>query len=303
MQAVVEVKIKYGDGRGAFISPELCEVMKLETGVERMDRDLLRRKMDKVYRIYNQREYVHPDPLEFLYGYEDPGDREIVALIAALMAYGRVEQILTHVEEILEIMGPSPRNYLISNDEKKIRLDFENFLYRFTRGSQIAALLLGIKGVLADFGSLDNCFLHGFESGGGYDILKGQSWLIQQLSRRGDPGFLTAHPEKGSACKRNNLFLRWMVRRDRVDPGGWSAVSPAHLIVPLDTHMYRMGVMLGFTRRRQANMKTALEVTQGFRDLIPEDPVKYDFCLTRFGIRREMEPHLLKEYLLDRISL
>ena len=106
-------------------------------------------------------------------------------------------------------------------------------------------------------------------------------------------------PSRGSACKRLNLYLRWMIRSDEVDPGGWSGVHPRKLIVPLDTHMHRIGREWGFTRRKAADMKTALEITEAFRSINELDPVKYDFALTRTGIRKDvkltpegsLEPH------------
>jgi uncharacterized protein (TIGR02757 family) len=96
-------------------------------------------------------------------------------------------------------------------------------------------------------------------------------------------------PVGGSACKRLNLFLRWMVRQDGVDPGGWDNVPQSKLIVPVDTHMHRICLRLGLTTRKQANMATALEITEGFRALAPDDPVRYDFSLTRLGIRRDAD--------------
>jgi len=93
-----------------------------------------------------------------------------------------------------------------------------------------------------------------------------------------------------------NLFMRWMVRRDDVDPGGWKAVKPADLIVPLDTHMHKIGLKFGLTKRRQANIKTAVEITKGFSRFSPKDPVKYDFALTRFGIRNDLEIKMLDRY-------
>jgi uncharacterized protein (TIGR02757 family) len=109
--------------------------------------------------------------------------------------------------------------------------------------------------------------------------------LVCEISSVGDCGRLLADPRDKSACKRLNLYLRWMVRRDDVDPGGWEGVRPAQLVVPLDVHMHRIGRALGLTQRQQADCRTALEVTEAFRKISPEDPVKYDFALTRLGIR------------------
>ena len=98
-------------------------------------------------------------------------------------------------------------------------------------------------------------------------------------------------PEKGSACKRLNLFLRWMVRKDAVDPGGWDDIPRSMLIIPLDTHMFRVGKTLGLTSRNQAGLMAALDISAGFKQWSPDDPVKYDFALTRFGIRNDLEGH------------
>ncbi len=91
--------------------------------------------------------------------------------------------------------------------------------------------------------------------------------------------------KKKSAKKRLNLFLRWMTRCDEIDPGGWAGLSRASLVVPLDTHMFRIAGMLGFTARKSADFSAAMEITARFSEIEPDDPVKYDFALTRFGIQ------------------
>ena len=103
-------------------------------------------------------------------------------------------------------------------------------------------------------------------------------------------------PERGSACKRINLFLRWMVRKDRVDPGGWDKVPRSMLIIPLDTHMYHICTGLNMTCRKSADMTTAVEITEAFRKIAPEDPVRYDFSLTRLGIRKDADPDSFLRY-------
>ena len=119
---------------------------------------------------------------------------------------------------------------------------------------------------------------------GGLEALAGE---LHQAAG-GEWNHLLCDVAKGGACKRLHLMLRWLVRNDQVDPGGWNKVSPARLLVPLDVHMHRLAVAMGATSRRQADRRTAIEVTHAFAAIAPDDPVRYDFCLTRLGIRTEM---------------
>ena len=250
----------------------------------------MQNKLNKLYEQYNRREYIHPDPLEFLYNYEHLRDREIAGLIASSLAYGKVAQILKSVSRVLEIMGESPFNYLCSTSESEILLHFQSFVHRFAKGKHLSALLIGIKHVIAGYGSIYNCFIDGYDS---FDetivpALTVFSKKIIAVSDGCSPGHLMPCPDKGSACKRLNLYLRWMIRKDDVDPGGWQGISASKLIVPLDTHMFRISGKMGLTARRQANLKTAIEITEGFKQWSPADPVRYDFALTRFGIRNDL---------------
>lgn len=257
----------------------------------------LKKLLETVYISYNKKEYIHPDPLEFLDNYPEPGEREIAALIAASLAYGRVDQILKTVDLVFKIMQSSGHpshlppsslyDYLMQRSDKDIFEDFKQFKYRFTRGDHLCSLLLGIKYMVAESGSLKNFFLNAIAPED-KTVIPAMTRFIQTIISGKDTGNLVADPAKGSACKRNNLFLRWLIRKDAVDPGGWDEIPSAMLIIPLDTHMHHAGKMLGFTKRKQADMKTAFEITEGFREISPDDPAKYDFCLTRFGIHPEM---------------
>ena len=254
-----------------------------------MTHEKLKKKLDTLYNQYNRRRYVHPDPLEFLHSYKEIREREIVGLIASSLAYGRVAQILKSVSFVLDKMNPSPCLFLNESTYKSIYRTFEGFKHRFAGSSELAALLLGIKNIIVRFGSLHECFLAGF-SEDDETVIPAMTFFSTQLTfDKNKPGHLVAMPEKGSACKRTNLFLRWMVRKDRIDPGGWSGIPLSKLIIPLDTHMHRISLALNLTKRKQANMRTALEITSEFKRLVPEDPVKYDFALTRFGIRDDMD--------------
>lgn len=263
----------------------------------------LGKKLDSIYMKYNKRKYVDPDPLLFLYEYPDIRDREIAGLVAACLAYGRVEMIMKTLGLVLKKMGNSPYEYITGSREKDIDKHCEGFKYRFAKENHLSCLLKGIKGVILEYGSLENCFCTGIfrTSIGNEDktILSGLGLLYRELNRAGIIGHLLADPQKTSACKRSHLFLRWMVRKDAVDPGGWDSVSPGQLIVPLDTHMYSIGKMLGFTNRKSPDKICAIEITNGFRKIFKQDPVKYDFSLTRFGIRRNMDMDDLKAFIHD----
>jgi uncharacterized protein (TIGR02757 family) len=251
---------------------------------------LSRKRFEGLYASYNRRCYVHPDPLEFLYRFHDPRDREIVALIASSLAYGKVEQILKSISSALRRMEDSPFLYLSSSTFATIQSDFSGFKHRFTPGADLSLLLRSTANMIRNYGSLHACFITGY--GDHHEtILPALSAFVEKLHkdfRCSWSGFLPS-PAGGSACKRLNLFLRWLVRKDEVDPGGWHGISSSKLIVPLDIHMHRIGLMFGFTKRKQADLRTAVEITKAFRGLSPEDPVRYDFVLTRFGIRNDMD--------------
>lgn len=258
-----------------------------------MSPDKLKREFDKLYLQYNHRKYVHPDPLEFLFSYEKIRDREIVGLIASALAYGRVAQILKSVANVLDRMTPSPYLFLQNSDYEFIYNEFKWFRHRFAGGKDLAALLIGIKNIIEKFGSLYHCFISKL-SEKDENIIRAMGYFSHHLAgHKNKPGHLVALPEKGSACKRMNLFLRWMVRKDRVDPGGWDNIPPSKLIIPIDTHMHKIALALKFTQRKQANMAAATEITRRFKAMVPDDPVKYDFVLTRFGIRGDMDINCL----------
>lgn len=253
----------------------------------------LKIKLEELYSCYNRRKYVHPDPLEFLYNYDDIRDREVAAVIASSLAYGRVAQILKSVSIVLDKIAPSPFDFLLNVSKKDLLDCFKGFRHRVTTGEEMSCMLLAVKKMLAEDGSLLNAFASGYKISD-VNILPALSSFAERLvsGSGGQKNSLIPRPDKGSACKRLILFLRWMVRKDRVDPGGWDLIPPSKLIIPLDTHMYNICSGLEMTCRKQADMRTAIEITSAFKKIIPEDPVKYDFSLTRLGIRKEGDPAL-----------
>ncbi len=259
--------------------------------------------LEDLYRKLNRREFVHPDPLEFLYRYDGPEDREVVGLIASTLAYGRVRQILRSVDDALGRMGPHPSSFVRSSSAESLRAAFAGFKHRFTTGEDLCRMLVGVRSVSEGHGSLGEFFAT-LVSPEDETVLPALTSFVGAISdtpcaSEEEGACPLPGPERGSACKRLHLFLRWMVRRDDVDPGGWDSVPASKLIVPLDTHMHRLSLLLGLTYRKQANGRTALEVTNAFRTLSPDDPVRYDFALTRLGIRDDLSADAL---LFDRVG-
>jgi uncharacterized protein (TIGR02757 family) len=253
-----------------------------------LSRAELERLAERAYARFNRREHALGDPVSFTYGYDDPRDAEVAGLVAALLAFGRLAQIMRSVGDALGRLGPSPCRFILDTPPDGLRAACEGFVHRTVDAGRLACLLHGIRDALEAHGSLQACFLSHDQPGAG-DILPGLTGLAAELARGGTgAGHLIADPLRGSPCKRWNLFLRWMVRSDEVDPGLWRGVSPARLIIPLDAHMWRVCTGLGLTRRATCTMRAALEVTDAFRAVRPEDPVRYDFCLMHASVAGEL---------------
>ena len=247
-----------------------------------------KRFLETIYTKYNKSEYVHPDPLEFLYNYPRLEDREIVGLIASSLAYGTVTQILKSVQSILSYLGPHPYEKLKTCTARELNDVFKTFKHRFTTGREISVFLYAMRETIKNYGSLEQCLLNGYKER--HETLEDSlTFFVQNIKKVSRSSLATLLPcvEKGSACKRLNLYLRWMIRKDAVDRGGWN-LPPSKLLIPLDTHMHYFSLRYDFTERKNADIKTAREITKHFKRFNSDDPTKYDFAITRYGIRKEL---------------
>jgi uncharacterized protein (TIGR02757 family) len=244
----------------------------------------LREILEGLYQKYNHREFVPPDPLQFMYRYKNKGDMEVVGFLAAMFAYGAVEQIAKFLTALLGKMGKKPADF-IKNFSKTDQKLFENLKYRFNTADDIVNLLAALKKKLNKFGSLENLFLAGYDERD-ETIIPAATKFIKALNAGSSPGlkFLLSNPDNGGTCKRLFLFLRWMIRNDEVDAGLWKTVDQAKLVAPVDVHIGRLSRILGLHNKKTINLKTALQVTAGLREINPADPIKYDFALCRIGI-------------------
>jgi uncharacterized protein (TIGR02757 family) len=250
--------------------------------------------LDQLYADFN-----HPDsatdPIHIVRRFQRDDDREIVGFIAGALAFGRVSSVLQSIERVLAVVGPAPAAYVRRFDPRRDAPAFAGIVHRWIRETDIVALLWLLRQMIDGAGSVEDFFLEGYDSGAA-DIAE----ALDSFSRRAmaldlkaaygrvpkRPGvcYFFPRPSAGSGCKRLNLFLRWMVRRDALDLGVWTRVSPAKLIVPLDTHVIRVGRCLRLTGYTSPGWRMARDITASLRALDPVDPVKYDFSVCHLGM-------------------
>lgn len=249
----------------------------------------LRSRLDALVASHDRSANLAADPVQFVHRYESPGDREVAGLVGATLAFGNVTTIRASVERVLSVLGPSPARAVDRLGEATLRRRLEGFVHRVYRGPDVARMLAGAGRVRRQHGSLGAALAS--------DLAAHPQDLREPLARfadalRGDGAgrglaHLVCDPRAGSACKRLLLYLRWMVRpADGVDVGLWP-ISPARLLMPVDTHVHRIARNLGLTRRATPSWRTAEEITDALRRFDAADPVKYDFALCHLGVSRD----------------
>jgi uncharacterized protein (TIGR02757 family) len=237
---------------------------------------------------------LESDPLVFAHRYPKPEDREVVAFLASSFAFGRVASIQASLEKILVALGPSPARFLDGYYGGPLPL--KKFKHRWVTLADLELFLLAIARARREHGSLRNLFaecdlgepdfvpaLERF-----YAELAFYSAVPDADATRG-LRFLLPSPGQGSACKRAHLFLRWMVRATGFDLGLWTGArfDASRLLLPMDTHVHRISTYLGLTRRKAADLAASREATEWLRKIAPDDPVAYDWAISRLGILAE----------------
>jgi uncharacterized protein (TIGR02757 family) len=256
--------------------------------------DSLKQALDRLY-IEFDRSGVVRDPVELVRPYPDPADREIAAFCAAALAFGRVASIMASVAALLRVMGPRPADFVRGFEPARHEGPLLALVHRWTRGRDFVALLWILRQMIETSGSLERFFAASDDSSAP-DIRPGlEQFCVRargvdlrpaygQVPARPGVHIFFPRPSSGSACKRLNLFLRWMVRRDQVDPGGWTLVARSRLVIPLDVHVVRVGRCIGLTGYSSPGWRMAADITASLRELDPEDPVRYDFALCHLGM-------------------
>ena len=255
---------------------------------------LIRGPLEDLYRTFDHVDSA-TDPIHIVRRFASGEDREVVGFAAASLAFGRVASVLQSIEALLAVMGPAPAAFVREFDPARHAARMRPLVHRWIRGTDLIALLLVMQRMLRESGSIERFFVEGDDSsaedvGPGLESFSHRALETDlraaygRLPRRPGVCYFFPRPSAGSACKRLNLFLRWMVRTDAIDLGVWTGVSPSRLIVPLDTHVIRVGRCLRLTKYVSPGWRMAADITASLRAIDPADPVRYDFSICHVGM-------------------
>lgn len=256
--------------------------------------------LERLFISYHRPGYLGTDPLALVHEFSDPEDREFAALFAALLAYGNVKQIQKSLRSLFTAMGGHPAPFVRCFNWSEAQARLEGFKHRFTDAQDILCLCWLLHQAVQASGSLEKAFARGYRpeesdltsaASRFLDYLHAQEFAPyfdrETMLARGSFKHLIPRADRGSACKRLHLFLRWVIRpADGLDLGAWASIPPSRLLVPVDTHVLRIGQNLGLISGNTSSLEAAREITACLRGADPGDPVRYDFSLCRIGILR-----------------
>jgi uncharacterized protein (TIGR02757 family) len=255
----------------------------------------LKQRLDYHYNAFDKSQ-ISPDPLQFLHLFDDEMDIEVMGIIASVFAYGNVRQIINTLHKILIISENRPYRFVKDFHNKNLKSKIKNLKHRFYTEKDIIMFFSLLSDIYEEFGSLKNLFMKTYLpldknikkslSGFSYHFIARAE--DKSVNGKINPGvkFMFPAPEYGSACKRMNLFLRWMVRKDELDFGLWYEIPADKLIIPVDTHIARICKGLKLTKKKNVSWAMAEEITNNLKKFDPSDPVKYDFAICHIGMRK-----------------
>lgn len=260
--------------------------------------DYLKEYLDFLYERYCSLNFIPADPISFPKRYREPRDIETIAFMISWISVGRREKILENGNKLCACLGDNPFEKIAELDTEKTLKDlngFSHFAYSTVHASTVVVLLNWTKQIIQKYGSIKEAFLFHYQNS--LNAKEAQTKFVDEFYRLELPKGITQiertvksllpNPAKGSACKKIQMFLRWLVRKDAVDFGIWSEIPTSELMIPLDAHVSTISRMLNLTSRKQDDWKTSEEITAKLKEFCPYDPVKYDFAIFGAGISKE----------------
>jgi uncharacterized protein (TIGR02757 family) len=251
------------------------------------DPTAVRALLDDRARHYEQPAFIGPDPISIPHRFSRRGDIEISALFAAVLAWGRRPTILAKCHELLARMDNAPFEFVTQHHDDDLRR-LEGFCHRTFCDTDLLYFIHWLRWWYSEHASLEAAFLIGNTQRERLENFHTLFFSLPDAPRRTVKHIST--PARGSACKRLNMLLRWLVRpaTKGVDFGLWTQLSPAELIMPIDVHVERVGRQLGLLNRPKVDWQAAEELTTALKHFDPQDPVKYDFALFGLGVEGQM---------------
>lgn len=242
--------------------------------------------LDKLVKTYETPDFIKDDPVQFPRRFQNKEDIEIAGFIASIFAYGKREAFISKLNVLFDRMDNKPYEFVLSFKETDTTVD--DFDYRFSTGIDLKQIILILKNLYQKGDSLESLFKYGWQQHGTVAgmLQVAVDYFYSRVTLPVTKGFyhLLPNPAKKSACKRLNMYLRWMVRGGCVDMGLWKFMSTSELLIPLDVHVAKISRSLGLLQRNQNDYASVIELTGKLKEFDPSDPVKYDFAMFGYGV-------------------
>jgi len=241
--------------------------------------------LDKYVKKYNKPSFIETDPISIPHLFTDKKNREIAGFLVASIAWGQRKTILNNGQKLMAWMDYAPYDFLMNHTDKDLK-PFSGFVHRTFNGDDALYFISALRKIYTDYPDMEAVFSEGMPNGNMFDAIVHfrNIFFAEDHLRRTQKH--VSNPDSGSAAKRLNMFLRWMIREDKagVDFGCWTSISPEVLLCPLDVHSGRTARKLGLLTRTQDDRRAVEELTGSLRLLHPKDPVQYDFALYGLGV-------------------
>lgn len=248
-----------------------------------MNHEQVKARLEEWYHRYNQPDFISADPISIPHRFTQPADIEISGLFAALLAWGQRKTIINKCQELMQRMDYAPHQFILQHSDDDLK-GLLGFCHRTFCDTDLLYFVHWLRWYYQQHDTLEDAFLHGSTQKQRLENFHDLFFSLEDAPQRTRKHIAT--PARGSACKRINMYLRWMVRQDAqgVDFGLWQRMKPADLICPIDVHVERQARMLGLLKREQIDWRAAEELTENLRQFDATDPVKYDFALFGLGV-------------------
>ncbi len=251
-----------------------------------MNREELHELLEHLHDKYNRAEFIEPDPISIPHSFCDRHDREVSGFLAATIAWGNRKAIVKSARRMMQYMDNAPADFVRNASPAELR-HLQSYVHRTFNGQDFTDFVLGMRHIILNHGGIGEFFERHYEA------TQDMAIVLSEFRREFFSCDHNSHCEKhlssidkGAACKRLNMYLRWFVRRDDrgVDFGLWQRIPMSAIYLPLDVHTGNMGRALGLLTRKQSDWKATAEITAALREFDPTDPVRYDFSLFGAGI-------------------